>query len=58
MLATDPDREGEAISWHVLQELQVAPSAQELCCFTVGGLSIASAARGPLALDHNGLQRS
>lgn len=23
VLATDPDREGEAISWHVLQELQV-----------------------------------
>ncbi len=23
VLATDPDREGEAISWHVQQELQV-----------------------------------
>ena len=23
VLATDPDREGEAISWHLLQELQV-----------------------------------
>ena len=23
VLATDPDREGEAISWHVTQELQV-----------------------------------
>jgi DNA topoisomerase-1 len=23
VLATDPDREGEAISWHVLQELEV-----------------------------------
>jgi DNA topoisomerase-1 len=23
LLATDPDREGEAISWHLLQELQV-----------------------------------
>jgi len=28
VLATDPDREGEAISWHVLQELQV--------CFIIG----------------------
>jgi DNA topoisomerase IA len=24
ILATDPDREGEAISWHLAQELQVA----------------------------------
>lgn len=24
LLATDPDREGEAISWHVLQQLQVS----------------------------------
>ncbi len=23
LLATDPDREGEAISWHITQELQV-----------------------------------
>ena len=23
VLATDPDREGEAISWHAMQELQV-----------------------------------
>jgi hypothetical protein len=23
VLATDPDREGEAISWHVMQELEV-----------------------------------
>jgi DNA topoisomerase-1 len=22
VLATDPDREGEAISWHIMQELQ------------------------------------
>ena len=26
VLATDPDREGEAISWHVVQELQVWPA--------------------------------
>jgi 5S rRNA maturation endonuclease (ribonuclease M5) len=24
LLATDPDREGEAISWHITQELQVS----------------------------------
>ena len=36
VLATDPDREGEAISWHVLQELQVLSSVKNfaalLCC--------------------------
>ena len=26
VLATDPDREGEAISWHVVQELQAGPA--------------------------------
>ena len=30
VLATDPDREGEAISWHLTQELQV------LCSFIQG----------------------
>ena len=25
VLATDPDREGEAIAWHVTQELQARP---------------------------------
>ena len=27
VLATDPDREGEAISWHIVQELQVGGPA-------------------------------
>lgn len=27
LLATDPDREGEAISWHITQELQVGCTA-------------------------------
>ena len=30
VLATDPDREGEAISWHVTQELLVSPAGT--CC--------------------------
>ena len=29
VLATDPDREGEAISWHVVKELQVKIVCQQ-----------------------------
>lgn len=31
VLATDPDREGEAISWHLLQELQVGDHTAAQC---------------------------
>ncbi len=31
VLATDPDREGEAISWHLLHELQVRLRFGRLC---------------------------
>ena len=31
VLATDPDREGEAISWHLLQELQVCEHRAAQC---------------------------
>ena len=42
VLATDPDREGEAISWHLVQELQakqvLRKSTQvERITFTEGG---------------------
>ncbi len=32
ILATDPDREGEAISWHVQEELAVCLAGSPLCC--------------------------
>ncbi len=32
VLATDPDREGEAISWHVMQELQVGGRGRGGAC--------------------------
>ncbi len=40
VLATDPDREGEAISWHLLQELQVGGQGGWAVCGKVGELDM------------------
>lgn len=36
VLATDPDREGEAISWHVAQELEVGLRREFTVVFALG----------------------
>lgn len=40
VLATDPDREGEAISWHLLQELQVGRTGGREGCLAMALLQL------------------
>lgn len=35
LFATDPDREGEAISWHVMEELKVQGYNHSGLCVTI-----------------------
>ncbi|MBI4328589.1 MAG: type I DNA topoisomerase [Chloroflexi bacterium] len=51
-LATDPDREGEAISWHITQAAKIDPSAARRVVFhVITEQAIAQAFREPRAID-------
>ncbi|MCQ2385278.1 MAG: type I DNA topoisomerase [Clostridia bacterium] len=54
LLATDPDREGEAISWHIADVLNLDP--QSLCRVTFNEITkgaIKSAIKNPRPIDEN-----
>jgi DNA topoisomerase-1 len=53
LLATDGDREGEAIAWHLLQELKPKVPAQRMVFHEITPQAIAEAVAHPRALDAN-----
>ena len=54
LLATDPDREGEAISWHVATLLDIPPDAPVRIEFNeISKNAIQSALKNPRAIDQN-----
>jgi len=53
-LATDPDREGEAIAWHVLEAARIEPAkAQRVSFNQVTKAAVREAIATPRALDRN-----
>src|SRR6476469_2406509 len=53
LLATDGDREGEAIAWHLLQELKPKVQAKRMGCHEITPHAIAEAVANPRALDED-----
>jgi DNA topoisomerase I len=53
LLATDEDREGESISWHLVQELKPKVPVQRLVFHEITREAIAEALRTPRAIDEN-----
>jgi DNA topoisomerase-1 len=53
LLATDGDREGEAIAWHLLQELKPKIPAQRMVFHEITPQAIAEAVAHPRELDAN-----
>jgi DNA topoisomerase-1 len=54
LLATDPDREGEAIAWHLTQVLDLAPSRYQRVTFTeITPSRILEAVESPVELNTN-----
>lgn len=54
LLATDPDREGEAISWHVAEVMRIKKSDRMRVKFhEITATAIAAAVRNPTPLDIN-----
>ena len=53
-LATDYDREGEAIAWHVFDELNIEPSKCKRVIFTeITKKAITDSLKSPVDLDTN-----
>ncbi|MBQ1383107.1 MAG: DNA topoisomerase I, partial [Solobacterium sp.] len=51
-LATDPDREGEAISWHLAQELDLPEDAEDRVTFhEITRNAVLNAFRSPRSID-------
>lgn len=54
LLATDPDREGEAISWHLAQALDIDPSSKCRVTFNeITKTAVKEAIKVPRAIDMN-----
>ncbi len=54
LLATDPDREGEAISWHLAQALDIDPSSKCRVTFNeITKTAVKDAIKSPRAIDMN-----
>jgi DNA topoisomerase-1 len=51
-LATDEDREGEAIAWHLLEELKPKVPARRMVFHEITPEAIARAVANPIELDH------
>ncbi|MFL5322521.1 MAG: DNA topoisomerase, partial [Myxococcaceae bacterium] len=51
-LATDPDREGEAIAWHIAEEIE-HPNAKRVMFNEITKKAIQTAIQHPQALDHH-----
>ncbi len=52
LLATDEDREGEAIAWHLLEELKPKVPARRMVFHEITPEAIAQAVANPRELDH------
>ncbi|MDH4045818.1 MAG: type I DNA topoisomerase [Gemmatimonadota bacterium] len=50
-LATDPDREGEAIAWHVADQLNAAPRIRRVLFHEITKDAVRDAIRNPTAID-------
>ncbi len=53
LLAPDPDREGEAIAWHIAHELGKGKPVQRVLFHEVTKSAIQKALQNPLAIDEN-----
>jgi DNA topoisomerase I len=53
LLATDPDREGEAISWHILDTLKLGPNTKRVAFNEITKEAVEAAIAKPRTVDMN-----